>query len=172
MRLSEQLKSVGRQLLIAGIIAIVSGVLMFGLESGGAIRWSGVGLLILIAVVIVAAVIGYQRAIAWRGMQRRLLEARIVPVAPVYAVRPLPRWLWGFWALLAFGLAYSVSGPFAIFFGCLLLGYGLSSPMLGQRVERLEAGRVAFYATRDPETRRPVVVRTVVGADDEPGGVD
>jgi len=171
MRLSEQLKTVGRHLLTAGIIAIVCGALMFVFESGiSGIRWSGVALLVGLAAALVAAVVAYQRFIAWRGMYRRLLAAAIVPEAPVYPVRSLPRWLWGFWALFALGLAYSVSGPFAVFFGCLLLGYGLSSPMLGRNVEQLEAGRVVFYATRDPQTRRPLVVRTVAG--DDPASVD
>jgi hypothetical protein len=172
MRLSEQLKSFGRNLVIAGVISIVCGAVMVVIESNGIIRWAGVLQMAALAAALLAAVVAYQRLIAWRGMQRRLLEARIVAVAPVLPVRRAPRWLWLFWALFALGLAYSISGLFAILFGCLLLGYGLSSPLLGRNVERLEAGRVVFYATRDPENRRPLVVRTVVGADDEPGGVD
>lgn len=170
MRLSEQLKSFGRNMVIAGVILGVCGAAMVVIESNGIIRWAGIAQMLGLAAALLAAVVGYQRFIAWRGMYRRLLAAPVVAEPPVFPVRRTSRWLWGFWALFALGLAYSISGLFAILFGALLLGYGLSSPMLGRNVERLESGRVAFYATRDPETRRPLVVRTVVG--DELGGVD
>jgi hypothetical protein len=50
----------------------------------------------------------------------------------------------------------------------MLIGYGLAAPDLARKVAALEAGRVQFYSTRNPNTRRPQVVRVVQdGAEEE-----
>ena len=167
MRLTQQLTTIGRQLVIGGAIAIACGVIIFLVENAGVTNLPGWGLVILFAALIFGGVYLFQSKIYWRSLRTRLLAAAIVEVAPQHPYRPLPRWVWALWAVIALTMAYSVNGPFAIFFGSLLLGYGLSSPVLARNVTQLEADRVQFHASRDPKTRRAVVVRTVVSTDGE-----
>jgi hypothetical protein len=151
----------GRQLIIAGAIAIVCGILVLVLQGiGDVVRWSGLGLMALFALLICGGIYLYQRGVYWRSLRRRLLAAAPVAEAPPNIVKPLPLWLVGVWVVISLGLAWSMP-QFAIFFGSMLIGYGLSSPMLARQVAALEAGRVEFYSIRDPKTRRPTVVRVV-----------
>ncbi len=161
MRLTQQMVRLGRLLMIAGIVAVVCGILVLVLQGlGDVVRWSGLGVMALFALVICGGIYLYQRGIYWRTLRRRLMAAEAVAEAPQNTLQPLPVWLWGVWAVVALGLAWSMP-EFAIFFGSMLLGYGLSSPMLARQVAALEAGRVEFYSIRDPKTRRPKVVRVV-----------
>lgn len=161
MRLTQQLIRFGRQLVIAGWIAIGLGMLMLVIEGlGQAVRWSTLATIALLAACISGGIYLYQQGVYWRKLRRRLMAAQVAAETPATIVRPLPGWLWAVWVLLALSFAYSMP-PFAIFFGSLLLGYGLSSPALARQVQALEAGRVEFYAVRDAKTRRPTVVRVV-----------
>jgi hypothetical protein len=161
MRLTHQMVRFGRQLIIAGTIAIVLGLLILLLGGiGNELRWSDLGLMALFALLICGGIYLYQRGIYWRSLRRRLMAADLVTEAPTNSLKALPLWVWGVWFMVALSLAYSLA-PFAIFFGSMLIGYGLSSPLLARHVADLEAGRVEFYSIRDPKTRRPTVVRVV-----------
>ncbi len=172
MRLTHQMVRFGRQLIIAGSIAVGLGLLLLVFQGlGDVVRWSGLGMIVLFALLISGGIYLYQRGIYWRALRRRLMAAELVAVAPQDTIKALPLWLWGFWVLVAFSLAYAMP-PFAIFFGSMLIGYGLSSPMLARQVAALEAGRVEFYSIRDPKTRRPTVVRIVPDSTWESGETD
>ncbi|WP_110515377.1 hypothetical protein [Herpetosiphon llansteffanensis] len=162
MRLTEQLRQVGRWLCIAGSILLGLGVLFLGFE----IRKIGFKLgdlagMLGISIVIPVAIYFYQIKIHWRKLRERLLKAetaRDFKLLP--ALKPLPIVAWVIWAVIAYACAYIFGGAFTIFFGAFLIGFGLANPKLSKNVEELEAGRALFYAQRDLRGR-PIVVRVL-----------
>ncbi len=162
MRLTEQLRQVGRWLCIAGGILIALGLLFLGFE----IRQIGFNLADLlgmlgISLVIPLAIYFYQIKINWRKLRERLLKAEAArDFQALPALKALPIWVWAIWAVLAFTSGYTFGGAFTIFFGAFLLGFGSANPRLAKQVEQLEAGRALFYAQRDLRGR-PIVVRVL-----------
>lgn len=162
MRLTEQLRQVGRWLSIAGGVLIALGLLFLGSEiSQFGFKLNDLLGMLAISVVIPAGIYFYQIKINWRKLRERLLKAETArDFQPLPDMKPLPIWVWAIWAVLAFASGYSFGGAFTIFFGAFLLGFGLANPTLAKQVEQLEAGRALFYGQRDLRGR-PIVVRVL-----------
>ena len=160
MRLSFMLEQIGKQLVITGALVQIAGLLMMFYQATqlGGLNWLNIGLILLVAAVIAGAVWLYQRTVFWRRLEQRLLRAKSITRPPADPYRSVPWWLWVFIFVVAFSCSGAVGGTFGILLGALLLGYGLSAPMLRQRVLELERGRTEFYAVRD-EQRQASLVR-------------
>ncbi|KPL91669.1 hypothetical protein [Herpetosiphon geysericola] len=162
MRLTEQLRQVGRWLCIAGGILLALGVLFLGSDiSQSGFKLADLAGIIGISIVIPVAIYFYQIKFHWRKLRERLLKAETArDFQQLPALKPLPIWAWLIWAVIAFVCAYFFRGAFTIFFGAFLMGFGLANPQLSKNVEELEAGRALFYAQRDLRGR-PIVVRVL-----------
>lgn len=169
MQLTTQQRNVGRQLVIAAAIAVLSGIAitLFDSIDQGAVRWSFVGLWLLIAIALAGLIFMFQQNIYWRRLRDQLMKADLVRQAPELKYKSLPVWLWLFWALIMMSVARGFGEVAVLLLGGMLAGYGLAAPKLADRVEQLEAGRVKFYAIRDADTRRPKVVRVLTDDEEE-----
>jgi hypothetical protein len=152
MRLTDVLARGGRQLMIAGLIAMAVGWLVVPLQAllnQAPIPWNQILITMAISAAVIGAIHMYQRQIFWRRLRRQLLEAPVESTAPTNAYPQMKPWAWAAFAAFAFIMAYGFTAAFPIFGGSLLVGYGSAGSWLASNVSGVEANRVTYYTMPD-----------------------